>query len=85
MQYTLAVILTRSFCPETEATFSTFTGNATRFDKSEDAKLYASVDVYVSDFGELSVVPDRFFPLLTVKRSSQSDKLAIAYLRPFTV
>ena len=56
--------------PNQKQTFSTFTGNATRFDKSEDAKLYASVDVYVSDFGELSVVPDRFFALLTVKRSS---------------
>jgi hypothetical protein len=62
--------------------FSTFTGNATRFDKSEDAKLYASVDVYVSDFGELKAVPSRF------QRSRdvfvlQSDKWALAYLRPF--
>lgn len=30
--------------PAAKQTFSTFTGNATRFDKSEDAKLYASVD-----------------------------------------
>jgi hypothetical protein len=40
--------------------FSGFTGGATRFDKSEDKKVTASVDVYVSDFGELRVVPNRF-------------------------
>lgn len=63
-------------------TFSTFTGNATRFDKSEDAKLYAAIDVYVSDFGSLKIMPNRFqrtrdaFVL-------QSDKMAVAYLRPF--
>ena len=39
---------------------SGFTGGATRFDKSEDKKLYAAIDVYVSDFGDLKVVPNRF-------------------------
>ena len=69
--------------PAQKQTFSTFTGNTTRFDKSEDAKLYAAVDVYVSDFGTLNVIPNRFqrtrdaFVL-------QSDKLAVAYLRPFS-
>lgn len=68
--------------PSQKQTFSTFSGNATRFDKSEDAKLYAAIDVYVSDFGSLNVVPNRF------QRSRdafvlQSDKLAVAYLRPF--
>ena len=41
--------------------------------------------VYVSDFGELSVVPDRFFR--SANREVfvlQADKLAVAYLRPFT-
>ena len=71
--------------PNQKQTFSTFTGNATRFDKSEDAKLYASVDVYVSDFGELSVMPDRFFRAANREAFVlQTDKLAIAYLRPFT-
>lgn len=70
--------------PNQKQNFSTFTGNATRFDKSEDAKLYASVDVYVSDFGELTVVPDRFFRAANREVFIlQSDKLAIAYLRPF--
>jgi hypothetical protein len=35
--------------PAAKQTFSGFTGNATRMDKSEDAKLYSAVDFYVSD------------------------------------
>jgi hypothetical protein len=69
--------------PGAKQTFSTFTGNATRMDKSEDAKLYASVDVYVSDFGEIKAVPNRFQRVRDVF-ILQSDKLAVAYLRPFT-
>lgn len=68
--------------PAAKQTFSTFTGNATRLDKSEDAKLYASVDVYVSDFGELKAVPNRFQRTREVF-ILQADKLAVAYLRPF--
>lgn len=68
--------------PAAKQTFSGFTGNATRFDKSEDAKLYASVDFYVSDFGTLQAIPNRFMAARDVF-VLQSDKLAIAYLRPF--
>jgi hypothetical protein len=68
--------------PAAKQTFSTFTGNATRMDKSEDAKLYASIDVYVSDFGELKAVPNRFQRARDVF-VLQSDKLAVGYLRPF--
>lgn len=68
--------------PTLKQTFSGFTGNATRFDKSEDAKLYASVDFYVSDFGTLQAVPNRFMATRDVF-VLQSDKLAVAYLRPF--
>ena len=39
---------------------SSFSGNATRMKDADDKKLIASIDVYVSDFGELQVVPDRF-------------------------
>ena len=68
--------------PAAKQTFSGFTGNATRMDKSEDSKLYASVDFYVSDFGTLQAVPNRF---MATREAFvlQSDKLAIAYLRPF--
>jgi hypothetical protein len=68
--------------PAAKQTFSGFTGNATRIDKSEDAKLYSSVDFYVSDFGTLQCVPNRFMAARDVF-VLQSDKLAIAYLRPF--
>lgn len=46
--------------PQQKQTFSTFTGNATRMDEAEDKKVTASVDVYVSDFGQLKAVPNRF-------------------------
>jgi hypothetical protein len=39
---------------------SSFAGNATRMKDAEDKKLVAAIDVYVSDFGELQIVPDRF-------------------------
>ena len=68
--------------PSQKQTFSTFSGNATRFDKSEDAKLFAAIDCYVSDFGSLKVIPNRF------QRSRDAfvltaDKIAVAYFRPF--
>ena len=39
---------------------STFTGSATKFKNVEDKKVVAAVDIYVSDFGELQIVPSRF-------------------------
>lgn len=68
--------------PAAKQTFSSFTGNATRFDKAEDGKLFASVDVYVSDFGELKAIPSRFQDANDVF-IIESGKFAIAYLRPF--
>jgi len=40
-------------------TISTFTGNATRYKEAEDSKLNAAIDVYISDFGQLQIVPAR--------------------------
>lgn len=40
-------------------TASSFTGNATRYKEAEDKKLVAAIDVYVSDFGQLQLVPSR--------------------------
>jgi hypothetical protein len=65
-------------------TVSTFTGNATRFDKSEDAKLYAAISVYVSDFGDIKVVPNRFQRNRTAFLL-QSDLWQVNYLREFQV
>ena len=60
---------------------STFTGNATRFKEAEDSKLNAAIDVYISDFGSISVTPNRF--------QRERDGLlldpeyaSVAYLRP---
>jgi len=46
--------------PSQKQTFSTFTGNSTRFKEAEDGKLNASINIYVSDYGTLKVAPDRF-------------------------
>ena len=46
--------------PKNKQVMSTFTGGATKFDRSEDETVYAAFDVYVSDFGRLNVVPNRF-------------------------
>ena len=68
--------------PLAKQTFSSFSGNSTRYDKGEDKQLTASVDVYISDFGELKAVPNRFQRARDVW-VLQSDKIAVAYLRPF--
>ena len=62
--------------------FSTFAGNSTRFDKGEDAKVYAAIDVYASDFGQIQAMPNR------VMRPRDAfildeDKVAVSYGRPF--
>jgi hypothetical protein len=64
-------------------TFSTFTGNATRF-KDADTELAAAIDVYRSDFGTYKAVVNlqqrtRDVFLL------QPDKFSAAVLRPWTV
>jgi hypothetical protein len=61
--------------------FSGFTGGANRNDNSEDKKVTAAVDVYVSDFGTLKAVPNLFQRTRDVF-CLQSDKLAVAWLRP---
>ena len=41
---------------------TSFTGNSQRYKDSVDKSLVAAVDFYTSDFGELTVVPNRFQP-----------------------
>ena len=60
---------------------SGFTGSSTRFDKGEDKRLVAAIDVYVSDFGEIKIIANRF------QRGRdahllQKDMWAVSYLRP---
>lgn len=46
--------------PHNRTVASTFTGGATKFDKTEDKTLYATIEVYKGDFGDLKIVPNRF-------------------------
>lgn len=41
------------------AAVSAFTGAATKFDKTDDKTIYATVEVYVGDFGRYSIVNSR--------------------------
>lgn len=63
-------------------TFSTFTGNSTRMADADEKALFASVDVYYSDFGKLKVIPNRFQETTTVLVLDM-DMWQINYLRPF--
>lgn len=70
--------------PVNKQIFSGFSGNVTRFNDvdEKDKKLFTAYDVYVSDFGEIKLVPDRF------QRSRDllfidPDYVKVAYLRPF--
>lgn len=62
--------------------FSTFNGGGTQMGDLDDKKLVAAVDVYVSDFGTHKVVPNRFQRART-GFVLESEKWAVAYLRPF--
>ena len=61
---------------------SGFTGGSTKMTQADDKKLVAAIDIYESDFGSMTVVPNRF------SRSRdcfviQPDMWAVAYLRDF--
>ena len=64
-------------------TISGFTGNATRFKEAEDSKLNAAIDVYISDFGELQIVPARHIRSTDVF-VLDPNYAAIAYLQTAT-
>jgi hypothetical protein len=61
---------------------SGFTGGSTRFDPAENKRLVAAVDVYESDFGALTVAPNRFSPSRSVHIITP-DMWAVAFLRDF--
>ncbi len=52
--------------PSQKQTISTFTGNATKFQEVDDKKLTAAVDIYISDFSEVQIVPNRHMRVRTV-------------------
>lgn len=59
---------------------SGFGGNANRQIQADEKKLIAAIDVYVSDFGTLKIVADRFSRARTV-HVLQSDMVGVDYLR----
>lgn len=46
--------------PVNKQNVSAFTGHSTRQDRGEDQRLVAAISMYVSDFGEHRIVPNRF-------------------------
>lgn len=59
---------------------SAFSGNATRFQKTEANKLIAAYDVYVGDFGEIKIVASRF--LDAAAYLVDLDHVSLKTLRP---
>lgn len=57
-----------------------FTGNSTRYKDAIDKKLVNSIDFYDSDFGELTVVPNRF--MRTNNPASNDDSYNVLVLDP---
>jgi hypothetical protein len=64
--------------------FSTFVGRGTPTIAAEKGKVYASVDIYESDFGTLKVVPNRVGLRTRDALILQMDMWALAYLRNMT-
>ena len=58
-----------------------FTGNATRYKDADDRSVINAVDVYVSDYGELQIVPDRYLRTRDVL-IIDPDFWSVDYLRP---
>lgn len=60
---------------------SSFAGNATRFIDADEKRLIANILVYVYDFGEVRLTPDRFMRTRDALVIN-SDLWSLAWLRP---
>lgn len=75
--------------PAQKVVASGFTSVATRFrdvPANQQAQIIAAADVYVSDFGIIQIVPDRFIPNADNDDCAflvDTEMAAVAYLRPF--
>ena len=75
--------------PAQKVVASTFAGIATRYKdvpSNVQASIIAAADVYVSDFGTISIVPNRFIPNADSDDTAfllDPEMAAVAYLRPF--
>jgi hypothetical protein len=71
--------------PFNKTVISTFSGIATRFrdvPAGRQAQIIGAADVYVSDFGTVNIVPNRFQPETSVYLIDKS-MAAVSYLRPY--
>lgn len=68
--------------PAQKQEISAFQGNGTRFVEIAGKKLNTAFDIYVSDFGEVTIVPSIFQPAGTIT-FIHPDYVKLAYLRPF--
>ncbi len=63
-------------------------GGATKIEKAEQKKATAVIDVYVSDFGALKLIPNRVQAYVTYSKGCafvlDPDYWKVAYLRPFS-
>ena len=75
--------------PAQKVVASTFGGIATRYrdvPANQQAQIINAADVYVSDFGIIQIVPDRFIPNADNDDTAfllDTEMAAVAYLRPF--
>ena len=69
--------------PGQKQIFSTFTGGNTQMGNADDSKLVAAIDIYISDFGAVKAVPNRFQRARTAF-VLETSKWAVAYLKPIT-
>jgi len=75
--------------PAQKVVASTFGGIATRYrdvPANQQAQIINAADVYVSDFGIIQIVPDRFIPNSDSDDTAfllDTEMAAVAYLRPF--
>jgi len=75
--------------PAQKVVASTFAGIATRYKDvpgNVQASIIGAADVYVSDFGTISIVPNRFIPNADNDDTAfllDPEMAAVAYLRPF--
>ena len=69
------------------STFAGIAGQRYQAPKSSPTTIIGSADVYLSDFGTLQVVPDRFIPVQDSGADTafvlDSSMANVAYLRPF--
>ena len=79
-----SVLMAGSFNKQTISSFSGIAANRFQVKAAEPGTIIGAADIYVSDFGELSVVPNRFQPTRNVF-ALDTEYWAMATLRPMSV